>query len=137
MKKYILIIFVIIVGCIKQKEAGGFMPKAGFMKQSGIYTSKSFIINIKKYDNGSLTFGVCDRKYKIIYQQSIFNSFSPNQYWFLYKDEKENIWFYSSDIQHSKVLLKDKHTNLYTVHDFCKENIKLPSEISKDYNICF
>nr|WP_199000441.1 hypothetical protein [Flavobacterium sp. ASV13] len=137
MKIYISIIFVLLVGCTKQKEAGGFMPSAGFMEKPGIYTSKSVIINIKKYDNGSLTFGICDRKYKVIYQQSIFSSFSPSQYWFLYKDDKENIWFYSSDIQHSKVLIKDKLTNLYTVHDFCKENIKLPSVISKDHNICF
>ncbi|MEO8237463.1 MAG: hypothetical protein ABI576_05090 [Flavobacterium sp.] len=138
MKIQVLIILAsILASCTKEKSTSGFIPKSGFMEQPGIYTSKSAIIIIKKYDDGSLTFGVADRKYKIIYQQSIFSSFSDNLYWFLYKDEKENIWFYSSDIQESKVLIKDSLTNTYTVHDFCKENIKLPLIIPRNHTFCF
>lgn len=138
MKIYIaLILLVVLVSYTKQERMSGFMPKAGFIEQPGIYTSKSAIIIIKKYDDGSLTFGVSNRKYKIIYQQSIFSSFSDNLYWFLYKDDKENIWFYSSDIQESKVLIKDSLTNTYTVHDFCREKIELPKSIPKNHTFCF
>lgn len=135
--KISIILALILISCKQEKRTDGFMPNPGFIEKPGVYTSTNAVINIKKYDDGSLTFGVSNRKYKIIYQQSIFNSYSDNSYWFLYKDDKENIWFYSSDIQESKVLMKDSLTNTYTVHDFCKENIKLPPTIPKNHTFCF
>ena len=132
-----IILALILMSCTKQTRTNEYMPKAGFIEQPGIYTSKSAIIIVKKYDDGSLTFGVSNRKHKIIYQQSIFSSFSDHLYWFLYKDGKENIWFYSSDIQESKVIIKDSLTNTYTVHDFCKENLKVPIVLKNGHTLCF
>ena len=137
MKKYIIIVTAIfLVSCSKQEKVYEFMPAAGFMNNPGTYISKSAIIIIKEYDDGSLTFGVSDRKHKIIYQYNIFSSFSDQQYWFLYKDDQENIWFYSSDIQESIVLLKDTFHNTYSVHNFCSEKIKLPARIPKNHTFC-
>lgn len=129
------------MSCNKQGNKSGFMPNAGFMSEPGTYRSLSSIIIIKKYEDGSLTYGISDKKFELIYQHSVFSSFSDNQYWFLYKDEKENIWFYSSDIQESKVLLKDSLTNKYSLHDFCIEKIKIPPILLKELlhsnNYCF
>ena len=137
MKIYILIIFAsLVVSCSKDKQFYEFMPQSGFVEKPGIYRSKNVIINVKKYDNGSLTFGVADRKYKIIYQQSVFSSFSDNAYWFIYKDKYENIWFYSSDIQQTTVIMKNGSTNSYSIHNFCKEKIKLPKVIPKNHYYC-
>lgn len=73
-----IILALILMSCTKQTRTNEYMPKAGFIEQPGIYTSKSAIIIVKKYDDGSLTFGVSNRKHKIIYQQSVFSSFSDN-----------------------------------------------------------
>ena len=114
--------------CGRQERKEKLMYQKGFITKPGLYVSKSVLVVIKQYNDGSLTFGVSDRKNKIIYQHSVFSSYSNNSYWFLYKDENENIWFYTSDLQDSKVLLKDNSNN-YSVHDFCRENIKLPAEV--------
>lgn len=131
-----MIVVVLLWSCRKNEKTYLFMPNSGFLQKPGIYTSKSVIIFIKRYDDGSLTYGITDKKYKIIYQHPVFSSFNDNLYWFLYKDKEENVWFYSSDIQESKVYVRDSLTDRYTEHDFCKEKIKLPKVIQKNTNYC-
>jgi hypothetical protein len=135
-KFVVILLALVLVSCVHERKYE-FMPNAGFIDEPGTYTSKSAIITIREYDDGSLTYGISNKKHKIIYQLNVFSSFSDNSYWFLYKDEKENIWFYSSDIQETVVLLKDSLTNTYSVHDFCREKIKLPKSIPKNHNFCF
>ena len=133
MKKAILITLTILfISCNNQENKTYHFQKGGFINEKGFYYCKSINVSLKSYEDGTLTYGIFDKKNKLIYQQNMFSSFSNYQYWKLYVDEKENVWFYSSDIQQSDVLLKDSLLNHYVSKNFCNSKIKLPVALLKE-----
>lgn len=128
--KLLVILSVLLVSC-KQNETSKFLKVESFILNEGLYYSKSINILVKEFKDGSMTYGIADKHNKLIYQHDIFTSFSKSQYWFLYLDKDENVWFYSSDIQTTNVLMKDSLNN-YKVRNYCSEKLILPQKVVKE-----
>jgi len=132
MKKILLIVVVLFFSC--EKERAKSINGEVFIKNVGLYYSKTINIVVKEYKDGSLTYGISDKHNSLIYQQSVFSSFGENQDWLLYVDNKENVWFYSSDIQTTNVLIRDSLNN-YKLKNFCTDSIKVPEKLLKELSI--
>jgi hypothetical protein len=133
MKKYLLIclIYFFLTSCREEVNQIQF-SKGGMITKKGIYLCRKITILVKSFEDGSLVYAVTDKRNKIIYQQSIYLSFSDSQFWRIYVDKNSNVWFYSSDIQESNVLVKDSKSNEYIIKNFCEEVLTIPKELLKE-----
>lgn len=124
----LLFFLITIISCNNNSEKSHFVKTNDFINQVGTYYLYENKIVIKKFDNGSLIYGVADSRNRVLYQRSIFNSFSGYSNWGLYIDAKKNIWFYTSDYQEYSVLLKDSIDNKYFYKKIDNESIEIPNE---------
>ncbi|WP_289665917.1 hypothetical protein [Flavobacterium panacagri] len=126
------LLFMILISC-KNDELILKNIKSGFLYEAGIYTipSKNRNILIKELKDGSLLFAIRNSKSKILFQQSLDETFSPYHYWMLYVDNNANVWYYNSDYISSKAILFNEETQQFTVEDFCSVKLQLPLEFKK------
>lgn len=112
--------------------------KSGFITESGIYYIRNLKhtnhrnILVKELKDESIIFAIRDSKNKILFQQSLNETFSKYNYWCLYVDEKSNVWFYNSDYMSSKAIIFNENTKIYETKDFCNIKLKLPKEFEKE-----
>lgn len=114
--------------------------KDGFVTEAGKYYIGNNEFELFQVVNGSLIFAMQDSAKSLLFQRGIGNPFSSFQKWVLFFDNKNNLWFYNSDYAETYVWIKEKDGE-YTCHDFCKENLPLPTEFinyidPKMNNIC-
>jgi len=134
MKKNILFCLITLVFISCNSRNDNFIFKQGLIKTKGTYITSDNKIIIKEFKNGSLIYAIANKNNEILKQQSIMQAFNKNSYWSLYFDGKENLWFYSSDLNITKVWLKDKLTNSYEEFNFCLDKINLPEEFEDELN---
>ncbi|WP_428232719.1 hypothetical protein [Flavobacterium sp.] len=128
MKKALLMVLVFICSCCKN-DNNQFIKDNEFISQPGNYYHKSIKIIVKEFKDGSLIYGIADLRNNIIYQQDINKSFSNNSRWVLYIDKKDNIWFHTSDLQLTSVLLKGNLKYDYTYKRIYGNNtMPIPNE---------
>ncbi|KAF2330324.1 hypothetical protein [Flavobacterium ginsenosidimutans] len=108
--------------------------KSGFLYDDGIYTipGKDRNILIKELKDGSKIFAIRNSKNKILFQQSLNETFSAYHYWVLYVDKNADIWYYNSDYFSSQAVLFNKETQQYEMKDLCRNKIQLPLEFKKE-----
>ena len=115
-----------------------FIKNNEFISEPGVYYHKRTKIIVKEFKDGSLIYGLADKRNNIIYQQNINQSFSNNGSWMIFIDEKDNIWFYTSDLQLTTVLIKEKAEDTYTYKKKTDSSFAMPdkmkSEIQKKTN---
>src|SRR4051812_22789762 len=141
MRQSILIILV----CLFFSSCGNSAPenfqiKSGFIFEPGIYhifqpKFKSKNIILKEFKDGSKIFAITDSMNKILFQQSINQTFSKYHYWCLFVDENANVWFYNSDYSSAKAIILNEKTKLYEMKDFCAEKLNLPVEFRKELEL--
>lgn len=137
MKRLILSIFVLILFSCGRNESHPtqFIKNKDFITIPGIFYFKSIKVVVKEFNDGSLIYGVVDSKDHVIYQQSIVETFSNYSKWILYIDDKDNIWFYTGDLQLTTVLLKVKDSKTdYVYKKIANDDIKIPSEMKEKMN---
>jgi hypothetical protein len=128
MKKLLLVLLVFICLCCKN-DNDRFIKNNEFISKPGNYYHKTIKIIVKEFKDGSLIFGIADLKNNIIYQQDINHSFSNNSRWVLYIDKKDNIWFHTSDLQLTSVLLKGNQKDEYVYKRIHGNNtVPIPNE---------
>jgi hypothetical protein len=96
-----LLLFICFISCERNNNATEFVKPDSYITKPGMYYCKSMNISVKEFKDGSMIFGVSDKKNNIIYQLSIFEAFSNYQHWVLYVDINEGVWFYDADIGHT------------------------------------
>ncbi|WJS96982.1 hypothetical protein NYQ10_11110 [Flavobacterium johnsoniae] len=108
--------------------------KSGFLYEDGIYTipGKDRNILIKELKDESKIFAIRNGKNKILFQQSLDETFSPYHYWVLYVDQNANVWYYNSDYMSYQTILFNQKTQQYEMKDLCRYKIQLPSEFKKE-----
>lgn len=106
---------------------------SGFIEESGIYNlpRKKINILVRELKDGSIIFAIRNSQNKILFQQSLNETFSQFHFWKLYVDENANIWYYNSDYISSKALLFNEKTQLYEIKDFCSTQFQLPFKFKK------
>jgi hypothetical protein len=131
MKSLYLLLLLSLVSC-RYSEKPMETIHSGFIEEAGRYNmfKNNNRILIKECVDGSLFFGVTNRKGKLVYQQSMNRMFSNYHYWNLYVDREGNIWTYNSDLGTTEVVLFDAETQQYTVTDYCKTQLALPKEFA-------
>lgn len=128
MKKLLLVLLVFICSCCKN-DNNRFIKNNEFISEPGNYYHKTIKIIVKEFKDGSLIYGIADLKNNIIYQQEINHSFSNNSRWVLYIDKNDNIWFHTSDLQLTSVLLKGNRKDEYVYKRINDNNtVPIPNE---------
>jgi len=133
MKSLILSIFVLVIfSCNSKESSQRFIKNDEFITVPGIFYFKSIKIEVKEFNDGSLLYGIADKKSNIIYQQNINETFSNYSKWMLYVDDKDNIWFYTGDLQLTSVLLKGNNSKTdYVYKKIIDNSIKIPEAMKK------
>ncbi len=138
MKQILLFMLVFMFSCNRNDNDKLFIKNNEFIFEPGIYYHKRAKIIVKEFKDGSLIYGLADKRNNIIYQQNINQSFSNNGSWMIFIDEKDNIWFYTSDLQLTTVLIKEKAEDTYTYKKITDSSFAMPdkmkSEIQKKTN---
>lgn len=131
MKTLYLLLLLSLVSC-RYSEKPMETIRSGFIEEAGSYLMfKNFnYLHLKECVDGSLFFGITNRKGKLLYQQSMNRMFSNYHYWNLYVDREGNIWTYNSDLDTTEVVAFDAETQQYTVTDYCKTQLALPKEFA-------
>jgi hypothetical protein len=134
MKNKIKIYFfaIFLISCNNFKSDKIYI-KEGFLLKEGNYFAKNIKIVVKKLDDGSFIYAVCDRFNKNLYQSNIMKPLSQYHFWIMYLDKNENIWIYNSDYDSRKLLMKNNHTQLYSESDYCSINIPMPIKLQKRF----
>lgn len=127
MKRLIILIIIFMFSCQKEDKNNQFIKGNQFVDAPGIYYHKKIKIIIKEFNDGSLIYGIADKLNNIIYQQNINQSFSNNSNWFLFIDQNDNIWFFTSDLQLTTVLIKENET--YEYKKIAKNSNEIPNEM--------
>ncbi|MFC7772472.1 hypothetical protein [Flavobacterium sp. GCM10027622] len=133
MKTLYLLVLLSLVSC-RYSEKPIQSIRSGFVEEPGRYFMfKNFnYLHLKECVDGSLFFGITNRKGKLVYQQSMNRMFSNYHYWSLYVDKEGNIWTYNSDLSTTEVVVFDAETQQYTVTDYCTTKLPLPKEFEKE-----
>jgi hypothetical protein len=138
MKQILLLMLVFMFSCNRNDNDKLFIKNNEFISEPGVYYHKRTKIIVKEFKDGSLIYGLADKRNNIIYQQNINQSFSNNGSWMIFIDEKDNIWFYTSDLQLTTVLIKEKAEDTYTYKKITDSSFAMPdkmkSEIQKKTN---
>lgn len=129
MKNVILLMLIFICSCDRNDKTSPFIKNNEFISKPGIYYHKTTKIIVKEFKDGSLIYGIADRQNNIIYQQNINQSFSNNGNWMIFIDNKDNIWFHTSDLQLTTVLKKESIANTYTYKKMDNNSDDIPSEM--------
>ena len=120
---------ILISSCNRNQKSNKFIKNSEFISEPGIYYHKKTKIIVKEFKDGSLIYGIADKRNNIIYQQSINQSFSNNGNWMIFIDSKDNIWFHTSDLQLTTVLIKEIKVNDYTYKKISDDSIKIPNQV--------
>lgn len=131
-KAFLLNILLLCFSCSNKTDSGIRIKGDAFIDVPGLYYLKNGNIVVKEFKNGSLIYGVSDRFNKMQYQQSIFEAFSNDQFWTMYIDKDENIWYYCSDLQKLDLLHYDKKSKSYVKSNIA--DIKMPNEFMAKLN---
>ncbi|WP_055726138.1 hypothetical protein [Flavobacterium chungangense] len=128
------ILFLVLFISCNNSELRSKNIKSGFLYDAGIYNipGKNRNILIKELKDGSKIFAIRDHNNKILFQQSLNETFSANHYWLLYIDKDTNVWYYNSDYISHQAILFNKKTQKYEMKDFCTSKLHLPSEFKKE-----
>ena len=126
--KSVFVFLIIVFFSCERKDEIHFAKTNDFINQTGTYYFNKNKIVIKEFKDGSLIFGVADNHNKVLYEHSIFRSFSGFSKWGLYIDIKQNIWFYTSDYQEYSVILKDSVENKYHYKKLDENSVEIPKE---------
>lgn len=135
MKQVIIFMMVFMFSCNRNDKDKLFIKNNEFIFEPGVYYHKRVKIIVKEFKDGSLIYGIADKRNNIIYQQNINQSFSNNGNWLIFVDEKDNFWFYTADLQLTTVLINKEVEGTYiykkiTDSDFAIPN-RMKSEIKK------
>lgn len=124
MKKFTKILLTfLLISCSNPKVS---IPiKEGFISEEGNYYAKNIKVIVKKLDDGSLIYAICDRFNKNLYQSNIMTPLSKYHFWIMFIDTNENIWIYNSDYDSKKVIMKGAN-NKYIEQDYCENDIPIP-----------
>lgn len=135
MKKY----FVLFLLCLSCGNSGLRYKTitSGFINEPGIYTNPYQQRNllVKELKDGSLIFAIRNSRNKILFQQSLNQTFSKYHYWALYVDTNFDVWYYNSDYDSPQAILFDEKTQQYEIKDFCKIKLELPQEFKKELEL--
>lgn len=135
MKKY-FVLFLVFLSC-GNSELRYKTIKSGFINEPGIYTNPYHKRNIlvKELKDGSMIFAIRNSENRILFQQSLNETFSMSHYWVLYVDKNMNVWYYNSDYDSSQAILFDKKTQQYKMINFCTIKLELPKEFKKELEL--
>lgn len=123
---------IFLISCNNVRNENTYL-KEGFISKEGNYYAKNIKVVVKKLDDGSFIYAICDRYNKNLYQSNIMQPFSQYHFWMIYLDNKENIWTYNSDFDSRKVIIKEHNSKLYFEKDPCLINISIPKEIHNKF----
>ena len=141
MRKSVLILLVsLFLNSCGNSPPERYSIKSGFISEPGIYhifppKFKSKNIIFKEFKDGSKIFAITDSMNKILFQQSINETFSKYHYWCLFVDENANIWFYNSDYSSTKAIILNEKTKKYEMKDFCEVELNLPTEFRNELTL--
>lgn len=113
---------------------------AKFITSPGIYryrhadrvTGKVRAINVsvKEFKDGSTVYGVSDNRNHLLFQSSLFATFSNYQKWIIYVQNGDTIWHYNSDLQESVRLVREEHSGRFLPKDVSYD--QLPEVMRKE-----
>jgi len=111
--------------------------QSGFIYEAGIYSNphQGKNILVKELKDGSLIFAIRNSRNKILFQQSLNQTFSKYHYWTLYVDINFDVWYYNSDYSSSKAILFNKEIKVYEIKDFCDAQLQLPEKFRKELKL--
>ena len=111
--------------------------QSGFIYEAGIYSNphQGKNILVKELKDGSLIFAIRNSRNKILFQQSLNQTFSKYHYWALYVDINFDVWYYNSDYSSSHAILFNKETQVYEIKDFCDAKLQLPEKFRKELKL--
>ena len=135
MKPIYLLIIILMFSCDRNEKSNKFIKNNEFISEPGIYYHKSTKVIVKEFKDGSLIYGIADKRNNIIYQQSINQSFSDNGSWMIFIDTKDNIWFYTSDLQLTTVLVKQSETSSYVYKKITDNNTDIPNKMKSKMEV--
>jgi len=121
--------------CDRNDKDNQFVKNNEFISAPGIYYHKSTKIIVKEFKDGSLIYGIADKLNNIIYQQNINQSFSNSGNWSIFIDQKDNIWFHTSDLQLTTVLIKESTANTYTYKKIANNSADIPSKMKSKIEV--
>lgn len=104
-----------------------------FINEPGKYYLKKGNLIIREFEDGTLVYGVADKFNRVQHQQSIFSPFSDHQYWTIYLDTDENVWFYCADLQQLEVVRYSQDKKAY-VYEKIEVDTVLPKAFEKNLN---
>lgn len=122
---FMFIMLFIFFSCKENKNV--YSLKNGFLRETGVYVTKDKKIYLKEFVDGTLMYSVTDKKGNTLLQSNLSESFNKDMFWYIYFDEKENLWVYISDYEVNEVWCFDRETFSYRKSDF-NSYIKLPDE---------
>lgn len=125
----VFIVFLLFISCDKtsnftrddNKDSGIYVKKNTFINSPGLYYFRDINIIVKKFQDGTIVYGISDIHNKLLYQRNINNSISNHMKWTIYIDDKDQIWFYNVDYQDTNVFIMDGENGT-----FIKDRNKLP-----------
>jgi len=132
-----LFLFSILISCGNSPLESRNL-KSGFINEPGIYhisNQKRRNILVKELKDGSIIFAIRNATNKILFQQSLNQTFSKYHYWALYVDTNSNLWYHNSDYDSSQAIIFDEKTQQYEMKDFCQIRLELPQEFKKELEL--
>ena len=125
--RYLFILVLLVLASCGKSDEGISLKHDNFITEPGTYYFSGKQLKLKEFTDGSLTFGVSlSGTNKVLYEHSMFKAFSKYQFWRLYVDDKDNIWFYDSDYHEAIVLVWDDTNGKHVQQDFMKEKENAP-----------
>lgn len=130
----IILLLALTISCTGQNSKVINVDSDNFITSPGEYRLKTLKLKLVELENGTLIFGIADKFNNVIFQNSLFSTFSKFQEWIIYIDKSENIWFYNADLQEPVVIIKDIKTQKYVVKNYIDEEMETPKAFQSKLN---
>lgn len=94
----LLLALFLATACSKPPHIEYNVKTKNFIREQGKYHFANVVVVISELEDGTMLYGISNNKNKVFYQHPITKPLSNYQYWMLYVDNAENVWFYNSDL---------------------------------------
>ncbi|MEL1243263.1 hypothetical protein AAEO56_03220 [Flavobacterium sp. DGU11] len=129
----LFVTFLFLVSCSNRGYEVSTAKGDSFINEPGRYYLKKGRLIVREFEDGTLVYGVADKFNRVQHQQSIFSPFSDHQYWIIYLDTDENVWFYCADLQQLEVVRYSQDKKAY-VYEKIEVDTVLPKAFEKNLN---
>ncbi|KOS05979.1 hypothetical protein AM493_07970 [Flavobacterium akiainvivens] len=122
---------LLATACSKQPRIEYNVKPNTFIREAGKYHFKDMELVVRGLEDGTILYGIAGEKSKVLYQHPITKPFSDYQYWMLYVDNAENVWFYNSDLSEFMVHFKQPDGS-YATQDGFGNLDKMPKDLKAE-----